>query len=353
MSLKYNIFVGNWAGDKGNIVYNKGEYTTIHNNWYGNNLFDFSNELVEYNFWGSDKSHQDDKMVIAELSLNETGQPSKLIVTFLSDEELFNYDAKFSADNGAILTNHKIGNNTVTSDIIFEDGITTVNATINSQVLTLSYSYFKENVTMDINASEISFGDNATVNIIFTPNNATGTVSVGNISSYIVNGAATVIIPNLSVGNHTLPVIYSGDWVYNPKEANVTITVNRKNLNINASAKPIHQGENATVIVTALEYATGNVTVTINNTDWTGKITNGTATINIYGLNETTTANVTYPGDANYTNASTTVTIVVNPRAKDNLTISASADPIMISEDAEVIVTGLENATGNVTVKIG
>ena len=353
LSLKYNIFVGNGAGKKGNIVYNKGKYNKIHNNWYGKNVFVFSNELVEYNFWGSDINHQDDKMVLVELSLNETGHPSTLIVTFLSDEELFNYDAKFSADNGAELSNHKIGNNTVTSDIVFNEGITTITATVNRQVLTLSYSFYKENVTMNINAPEISFGDNATVNIIFTPNNATGTVSVGNISSEIVNGASTVIIPNLSVGNHTLLVIYSGDWVYNPKEANVTITVNRKNLNINASAKPIHKGENATVIVTDLEYATGNVTVTINNTDWTGKITNGTANIIISGLNETTTANVTYIGDANYTNASTTVTIVVNPRPKENLTISASADPIMIGEDATVIVNGLENATGNVTVIIG
>ena len=166
--LEYNIFVDNWAGDKGNIVYNKGKYNKIHNNWYGNNTFDFSNELVEYNFWGSDKNHKDDEQVLVELSLNETCQPSTLIVRFISDGKLFNYDAKFSADNGAILTNHKTGNNTVTSDITFDEGITTVTATVNHQVLKLSYSFSKENVTMDINAPEISFSDNATINIIFT-----------------------------------------------------------------------------------------------------------------------------------------------------------------------------------------
>ena len=355
LTLEYNIFINNKAKDKGNIVYNKGTYDKIHNNWYGSNSFDFSNELVEYNAWGSDKSHEDDEQVIVELSLDENpiaGQPSTVIVTFISDGELFNYGAGFRADNGAKLTNKKTGNNTVTSDIAFDDGITTVTATVNRQVLKLSYSYSKQNVTMDITAQEIIFGDNATVNVILTPDNATGKVSVGNIHSTIVNGTATLIIPDLSAGNQTLLVSYSGDGVYKAKQENVTITVNRKNLNIDASAKPIVKGDNATVIVTGLERATGNVTVSINNTDWTGEIRNGTATIIIPGLNQNTTANVTYLGDANYINASTTVYIIVNP-VKMNLTIIASADPIMLSEDAIVVVTGLENATGNVTVTIG
>ncbi len=355
LTLEYNIFINNKAKDKGNIVYNKGTYDKIHNNWYGSNSFDFSNELVEYNAWGSDKSHEDDEQVIVELSLDENpiaGLPSTLVVRFISDGELFNYGAGFRADNGAKLTNKKTGNNTVTSDIAFDDGITTVTATVNRQVLKLSYSYSKQNVTMDITAQEIIFGDNATVNVILTPDNATGKVSVGNIFSTIVNGTATLIIPDLAAGNQTLLVSYSGDGVYKAKQEIVNITVNRKNLNIDASAKPIVKGDNATVIVTGLERATCNVTVTINNTDWTGEIRNGTAAIIIPGLNENTTANVTYLGDANYINASTTVDIIVNP-VKMNLTIIASADPIMVTEDAIVVVTGLENATGNVTVTIG
>ena len=353
LTLENNIFIDNWAGDKGNIVYNKGHYIRIHNNWYGGNKFDFSNELVEYRFWESDESYKDDEPVLVEFSLIETSQPCTLIVRFISDGELFNYDAEFNADNGAIITNHKKGNNTVTSDITFKYGITTVNATVNKEVLTLSYSFSKENVTMDVNVPEISFGDNATVNIIFTPSNATGTVVVGNVSATIVNGTLNLIISNLSVGNHTFLVSYSGDGLYNPKYENVTITVNRKNLDIDASAEPIYQGENATVIVTGLEGATGNVTVTIYNNNWTGQITNGTATIIIPGLQENSTGNVTYVGDVNYSNASTVINIVVNSDPRVDLNISASADPIMVSENATVIVTGLENATGNVTVSIG
>ena len=141
LTLKDNIFVDNWAGDKGNIVYNKGKYDRIHNNWYGSNVFDFSNELVEYGFW-SDESHYDDKPVTVQLSLNETpriGQPNTLIVSFISDGELFNFDAKFSADNNAEITNHTIGTNKVTSDILFnQTGITNIKATVNREVLKLS-----------------------------------------------------------------------------------------------------------------------------------------------------------------------------------------------------------------------
>jgi len=45
--------------------------------------------------------------------------------------------------------------------------------------------------------------------------------------------------------------------------------------------------------------------------------------------------------------------IVVNPKSKENLTISASSEPIIVGENANVIVTGLKDATGEVIVTIG
>ncbi len=37
---------------------------------------------------------------------------------------------------------------------------------------------------------------------------------------------------------------------------------------------------------------------------------------------------------------------------KENLTISASADPITVGEDAVIVVTGFKDATGNVAVSV-
>ena len=42
-----------------------------------------------------------------------------------------------------------------------------------------------------------------------------------------------------------------------------------------------------------------------------------------------------------------------NLTVRENITISASADPIYVGGDAIVIVTGLKNATGNVSVRVG
>ena len=62
------------------------------------------------------------------------------------------------------------------------------------------------------------------------------------------------------------------------------------------------------------------------------------------------THSVNYPGDSKYNSASTTVKITVNPKPKENLTISASAEPITVGNNATVVVTGLEDATGDVSV---
>ena len=70
-------------------------------------------------------------------------------------------------------------------------------------------------------------------------------------------------------------------------------------------------------------------------------------------LFETTIAEVNYLGDDYYNPANTTVEIVVS---KKNLTISASAEPITVGENATVVVTGFVNdgfASGTVTVTVG
>ncbi|WP_296891042.1 right-handed parallel beta-helix repeat-containing protein [uncultured Methanobrevibacter sp.] len=149
ISLKNNVFVDNSAGDKGHIVYNYGKYEEISQNWYGTNNPSFNNQFKEWGFF-SDDDYSDSDPVITKLSLSENpsvGQTSGLTVDFLSKNsaklsgKLFGIDAKFSADNGAEISNHQIGTNNVTLDITFNNpGLTTATATVNNQVLTLSYS---------------------------------------------------------------------------------------------------------------------------------------------------------------------------------------------------------------------
>jgi len=222
---------------------------------------------------------------------------------------------------------------------------------------TIDVTVFKITAEIKIDAPAITEGENATVTVTL-PGDATGTVTVGNEVVSLKNGTASVILTNLPVGNTTLPVTYSGDDKYNPIESNVTVTVNEKpappkeNLTITASADPITVGENVTIIVVGFEDATGNVTAEVGNDVYTAPIVDGSASFTVSGLIENTTAFISYAGDDRYNNASTSVDIVVNPKEKENATISIDAPAITKGENATVTVTLPVDATGNITASV-
>ena len=64
---------------------------------------------------------------------------------------------------------------------------------------------------------------------------------------------------------------------------------------------------------------------------------------------------VSYSGDDKYNSIETSTVVTVKEKPvppKENLTISASADPITVGEDAVIVVTGFKDATGNVAVSV-
>jgi co-chaperonin GroES (HSP10) len=159
-------------------------------------------------------------------------------------------------------------------------------------------------------------------------------------------GMAFVSIPKLNE-TVTAYIYYPGDDRYNNASTTVEI-VPKKDLNLNASADPIYVGQNATLIVTGFENATGNVMVIAGKGFYNVTIIDGTVIVNIPGLNNTTTAYVIYQGDDNYSMASTSVNITVNP--KENATYSIDAPEVIEGENATVTVTLPEDATGTVTI---
>ena len=207
-------------------------------------------------------------------------------------------------------------------------------------------------VKKDLNISAYTFTMSGNVTLIIVGfENATGnvtmTVGENNYNSSIMMGMAFVSIPK-SDENVTAYVYYPGDDNYCNASTSVVI-VAKKDLNITITADPICIGQNATVIVSGLENATGNVTVIAGRSFSNATIINGTATAIISGLNKTTMVIVFYMGDNTYNMAFASVNITV----KENLTISASADPIFVGENATVVITGLKNATENVSVRAG
>ena len=129
-------------------------------------------------------------------------------------------------------------------------------------------------------------------------------------------------------------------------------SIHKEDLNITTSCEPIYEGENATIIVDLAEDATGIVTATVNGTNYTSPIEDGKAMIIIYDLAVGNyTVSVTYSGDDKYNGAEDIVNVNVNPKVvpKKSLNVSVSADAIVAGEDAIIKVSGLDDATGNIT----
>ena len=225
------------------------------------------------------------------------------------------------------------------------------NKTINITVKLKDASVSVNNDTLNLNVDD-TFKLIATT--VPTGLNVTYSSSDESIATVDSTGKVTAI----SKGESTITATVGGDGKYALNSTTVSVTVNEKpippkeNLTIKATAEPITAGENATIIITGLKNATGNITVTTNNKTYTSPINNSKAKVTVPDLTESVTAIVSYAGDDKYNPTSTTVNITVNPKPKENLTIEATAEPITAGENATIIITGLKNATGNITVTI-
>ena len=204
---------------------------------------------------------------------------------------------------------------------------------------------------IDVTVSKVKEGETATVTVT-VPKNATGNVTVTidgkkYTTDNIVEGVATITTGNLTAGNKTVVVEYSGDGNYS---ANYTIS----NFTVEAGkadTKPvvIDQG-NGTVVVVVGDNATGNVTVKVGDNVYTANVTNGTAIVNVDnetpGIHE---IEVVYSGDDNHGNSTVNSTVSV-PKydSKINATVVDLGNGTVV-----VTVEVPENATGNVTVNVG
>ena len=68
------------------------------------------------------------------------------------------------------------------------------------------------------------YGGNAIVSITL-PGDATGKISINGIYNATIDGNCIIEIPNLSIGNHSITIEYSGDYNYTGVSKNAVITV--------------------------------------------------------------------------------------------------------------------------------
>jgi len=185
----------------------------------------------------------------------------------------------------------------------------------------------------------VNLNPDATGTVTVTSDGRTGTVDV-------VNGKATVTIASFSYGDKSVEVSYSGDGKYNPKSTSSQFSVTKASSNIAVSAGNIKYEQTANIIVNIANDALGNVTITVDETPYSVKISSGRATLSVPGLKSGThTVTATYGGDSKYLSESVSTTFKVT---KHTLNIQASANDIMYGEDATVSVSVPSDVPGNI-----
>ncbi|MDO5810820.1 MAG: Ig-like domain-containing protein, partial [Methanobrevibacter sp.] len=192
---------------------------------------------------------------------------------------------------------------------------------------------------------------NVTVDL---PKDANGTITVDvNGTKYVfdvVNGSANISIPKLGNGTYKVNVTYSGDDNYDPISIAKEVTVNKVDPEIKAETSEIKLGEPAIIDVTLPDDATGTVTIKVGNVEKTVPVAGGLNHISVENIpvGENQTVIVTYNGNDKYAKDTITTNLTVKPQDK-------TSDEFKVDDkgNGTIIVTVPENATGNITLKIG
>ena len=212
-----------------------------------------------------------------------------------------------------------------------------------------SVAKFDINVKTNVTPTVIDYG-NGTV-VVVVGDNATGNVTIKvdgkEFNATVVNGTAIVNITNVTPGDHEVEVIYSGDGNHTGSNITANITAPKYDTPMVVAVDNIVNGT-AVVTVTVPENATGNVTIRIDGMNYTAKIDDGKATIKLENLTSgPKTLIVEYPGDDKYVGNYTVGEFV----AKGT---KAVVDPVIIDNgNGTIVVVVGDNATGNVTIKVG
>ncbi|WP_407392776.1 Ig-like domain repeat protein, partial [Methanobrevibacter sp.] len=233
--------------------------------------------------------------------------PEGLEVTYVPDNS-----GVVTVENG-VITAIKQGTATVTlkvgGDGIYAENSTAITVTVNKQDVNVNVS-MPDNVTV---------GDNAAVEVTL-PSDAGGNVTLkvdGEVIDTVpvTNGIASVELQDLSVGNHTVEIAYSGDDKYGSVSQTKEITVFKKDVTPEITIpSDIEFGDNATVEVTLPSDAGGNVTLKVDGEVIdTVPVTNGTASVELPDLSAGShTVEIAYSGDDKYNPSTKTAMVRVD-----------------------------------------
>ena len=379
VNINYSSFKNNKALDVNNAItiMSVSGNTIINNNAFFNNTgFDVYNKgnseiNADYNWWGNNDNPNLNISVNNWVILTATSTPNfnntTLNVNFNNlktvDNETVAYNSsipdrevRLASDDGDFVDGYAGGFvfNGVDCDVIFipDEKNFTVDVYVDDKYITTINGTLKEKVAPEIiiDVNDTFIGNPVSVVIVVV--NATGnvSVSVANFTDTVVldNSTAQFEIPDLPVSDYQLEVIYNGDYDYLTGNSSANFSVIKLNTPMNLT----FDGER--LIIELLNDTTGWVNVNANVRNYSSRINNGKAVVDITSLgNGNYTLFVSYDGDDRYNpvNASIDVEIKLNT-TKVVPEIIIDVNDTFIGNPVSVVIS-VVNATGNVTVSVG
>jgi hypothetical protein len=205
-------------------------------------------------------------------------------------------------------------------------------------------SSFNQSVTFTANVA-------ASLKGLPTP---TGTVSFKDFSTTlgtasVESGVASITVSNLSVGTHSISMVYSGDSNFNPHTAppiTQRVTQAGTSTSLVSSANPSLPGQAVTFTATVSPLTSGIPTGLVTFKD--GATTLGTVSLNGSGQAKLTTSTLkagshsisaSYNGDFNFTGSISQVLTQIVEKAATTTVVASSANPITIGQSVTFTAT--------------
>ena len=210
--------------------------------------------------------------------------PEGLNVTFTPDNS-----GVVSVDENGVVTALKEGKASVKVSV-GGDGVYVLNTTD----VTVTVTKIPTSISAGV-VSDLSVGDDSSVNYTLTPSGASGKVSFKSNDSNVLTVDSKGNVKAVGEGSATITVTYAGDDKYAPSNTTVSVKVSKSEIG------PEIKQNGTTLTVTVPSDATGDVTVTIGNKTIKAPIKDGKVVIDISDLPDGDyIATVSYPGDSKY-----------------------------------------------------
>ena len=216
----------------------------------------------------------------------------------------------------------------------------------------------KANPNLNVFIKDVNYGENltiyATLNGVNNTNltgNVIVTINNKNYSVVVINGKGNVSADKLPAGLYNFSATWAGNDNYNGTNISGGFKINKINSTIAINVEDIKVGENATIIVNLDSDATGNVTITLDNQNYTVAINEGQTIKVIGGLKAGTyDVFVKYIGDNNYNSAQNTTKFTVLKISEYNMDVTVPEFKEGVNSTVGVDLP--KDAEGTVTVEI-